>query len=231
MRSCEYLHVTGDRKTELLRIHDIRFFQNKVDITAQLDIAHLADFLCITFRDQKNGIKQETITMSRTGDAILCPVVQAAFIIRRILTLPGTDCTTPINTYASGTRLYNLTATSALTRLRLRASQLGHQHLGFRPADIGLHSIRTSAAMAMVLSGIPTYMVMLIGRWKSDAFLTYIRKQVAEFSSTVSRKMITITTLFQPPDATQLHVPFTSQLTLAGREAQAHATFPTNQQI
>jgi hypothetical protein len=80
--------------------------------------------------------------------------------------------------------------------------------------------------MAMVLAGVPTYMVMLIGRWRSDAFLTYIRKQVAEFSSTVSCRMITITTFFHPPDETNLHVPFTSRLTLAGREAQAMATNP-----
>ena len=229
MRSCEYLQVKGDRKTELLCIHDLRFFQHNVDITAQSDNIHLADFLCITFREQKNGIKQETITMSRTTDAILCPVVQGATIIRRILSLPGTNCTTPINTYLSGTCLFGLTATTALNRLRCHASKLGSSHLGFLPVDIGLHSIRTSAAMAMVLSGIPVYMIMLIGRWKSDAFLTYIRKQVAEFSSTASSKMITIKTLFQPPDATLLNAPFTSRLTLAGREAQAQATLPTNQ--
>ena len=31
---------------------------------------------------------------------------------------------------------------------------------------------------------------MLIGRWSSDAFLRYIRKQVEEFGSDVAKKMI-----------------------------------------
>jgi hypothetical protein len=45
--------------------------------------------------------------------------------------------------------------------------------------------------MAMILSGVPNYMAMLIGRWKSDAFLAYMRKQVAEFTKLVSQQMIT----------------------------------------
>jgi hypothetical protein len=33
-------------------------------------------------------------------------------------------------------------------------------------------------------------MVMLIGRWSSDAFLQYIQKQVMEFSHNVSKRML-----------------------------------------
>ena len=40
---------------------------------------------------------------------------------------------------------------------------------------------------------------MLIGRWKSDAFLTYLQKQVAEFTKLVSQQMITIPNFFHPP--------------------------------
>lgn len=41
--------------------------------------------------------------------------------------------------------------------------------------------------MAMILSGVPNYMVMLIGRLKSNVFLTYIHKQVAKFTKSVSQ--------------------------------------------
>ena len=51
----------------------------------------------------------------------------------------------------------------------------------------------------MILAGVPTYMVKLIGRWKSDAFLTYIRKQVADFSNNMSRNMIRFMTFFTLP--------------------------------
>jgi hypothetical protein len=67
---------------------------------------------------------------------------------------------------------------------------LGPDVLGFTPDQIGLHSARSGAAMAMFLAGIPVFTIMLMGRWSSDAFLRYIRKQVKEFSLGVSSKMI-----------------------------------------
>ena len=72
--------------------------------------------------------------------------------------------------------------------------------LGLHPEDIGLHSLRASAAMAMYLNGIPVYTIMLLGRWSSDAFLRYIRKQVTEFSNGVSRKMIQNPRFHHMPD-------------------------------
>ena len=40
------------------------------------------------------------------------------------------------------------------------------------------------------LNYVPTYTIMLVGRWSSDAFLKYIRRQVQEFTSGVSTRMI-----------------------------------------
>jgi hypothetical protein len=42
----------------------------------------------------------------------------------------------------------------------------------------------------MYLAHIPVFTIMLLGCWSSDAFLRYIRKQVKEFSSGISAKMI-----------------------------------------
>jgi len=220
MRSCEYLTITGERRTKLLRVQDLRFFQDRTDITHDHTTNHLADIICITFRDQKNGEKDEAITLSRTSDPIMCPVCQGACIVNKILNIPGTNTSSAINTYMSGTQTYTLKAETAIKRVRTLATTLGRDHLGYDPLDIGLHSIRSAAAMAMILSGVPNYMVMLIGRWKSDAFLIYIRKQVAEFTKTVSQKMITTTTFFHPPDNTPA---FTSRSTMAGRDAHATA--------
>jgi hypothetical protein len=67
---------------------------------------------------------------------------------------------------------------------------IGKTRLGITKEEVGTHSIRSGAAMAMYLVECPVYTVMLIGRWSSDAFLRYIRKQVMEFSHTVSKKML-----------------------------------------
>jgi hypothetical protein len=44
--------------------------------------------------------------------------------------------------------------------------------------------------MAMYLASVPVYTIMLIGRWSSDAFLCYIRKQVKLFSKHVAKQML-----------------------------------------
>lgn len=150
----------------------------------------------------------------------MCPVQQSACIVNRILDIPGTTPAAAINTYWSGSRMYTLKSDTAIKRIRQLATTLGRDHLGYEPHEIGLHSICTAAAMAMILSGVPNYMVMLIGRWKSDAFLTNIHKQVTEFTKSISQKMIMTTTFFHPPANNPA---FTSCSTIAGREAH-HAT-------
>jgi hypothetical protein len=44
--------------------------------------------------------------------------------------------------------------------------------------------------MALPLADVPVYIIMLLGRWSSDAFLLYIRTSVVEFSHDISTKMI-----------------------------------------
>jgi hypothetical protein len=62
--------------------------------------------------------------------------------------------------------------------------------LGFQANEIGTHSIRSGGAMAMKLSGAEDSTIRLIGRWKSDSFLKYIRKQIQQFSSNISSRML-----------------------------------------
>ena len=74
--------------------------------------------------------------------------------------------------------------------LRDAVVAIGEDVLGFKKEQVGTHSIRSGAAMAMYLGECPVYTIMLIGRWSSDAFLRYIRKQVEQFSHNVSKRML-----------------------------------------
>lgn len=87
--------------------------------------------------------------------------------------------------------------------LSLRASviAIGEDILGVSANDIGTHSIRSGAAMAMYLGECPVFTIMLIGRWSSQAFLRYIRKQVEQFSQDISAKMIKVQFFRHVPDA------------------------------
>jgi hypothetical protein len=54
--------------------------------------------------------------------------------------------------------------------------------------------------MEMYLAGVPVYTIMLIGRWSSNAFLRYIRKQVKQFLQKVAKKMQTHQSFRMIPD-------------------------------
>ena len=54
--------------------------------------------------------------------------------------------------------------------------------------------------MAMYMKECTIYTIMMIGRWSSDSFLRYIRKQVEQFSHNVSRRMIRFQFHHQIPD-------------------------------
>jgi len=70
---------------------------------------------------------------------------------------------------------------------------------GVKHKDVGLHSLRSSAAMAMYLNGIPTPTIMLLGRWPSDAVMRYIRKTVSELGMKVSERMLQNPAFHQVP--------------------------------
>lgn len=134
MHCCKYLTITGERCTKLLPVQDIRFFQDRVDITAQCDTNnHLANIICIMFWDQKNGEKDKAITLSRTTDPIImCPVRQGAGIVNRILTIPSQTEMATINTYVSGSCMYRLKSDTAITRVQQLVKDIGRDQLGHK---------------------------------------------------------------------------------------------------
>jgi integrase len=131
----------------------------------------------------------------------MCPVTAAASIIRRLQREHATDDTFLYEYKRKDDHQGQLTTTAALKLLRHFISTINHTAYGLEPTEIGLHSLRSSAAMAMYLNGIPVYTIMLLGRWSSDAFLRYIRKQVEEFGHDVSRKMIQTPRYHHVPNA------------------------------
>ena len=44
---------------------------------------------------------------------------------------------------------------------------------GLAKEEIGLHSIRSGGAIAMLLSGLTTIITQRVGRWKSDTVMKY----------------------------------------------------------
>ena len=62
--------------------------------------------------------------------------------------------------------------------------------LGFGPNELGTRSIRTSAAMGWFLAGKHPTKIKLMGRWKSEAWQHYLRKQIMEFGKGVATALL-----------------------------------------
>jgi hypothetical protein len=154
-------------------------------------------FLSVTFAHQKNNHKHETRTQQRTTDDILCPVRAWSSTIIRLASYPNTNDNTPINlvydrSSPTPLRLSYISQKSTNTLLRLTCRLQPPQHFGYLPTNVGSHSLRSGAAMALFLANEPVHKIMILGRWSSDAFLAYIRPQVQEWTSGMSISMSSI---------------------------------------
>ena len=204
MRSCEYSSVTTERKTKILTVRNIRFLRgNKLIKTSQTMNLSRATTVSICFMRQKNNEKEAVITMHRTKNG-LCPVEIWGQIVKRILSYPKTSLDSPVNLYANetkkGVRYTQIKSTQVLQHIRNIVTQIGSNTLGFEAKEVGTHSIRSSFAMMLHVQGISSEKIMLQGRWRSTAFLTYLRVQVTKFSDGLSDKMIQNRDFYNVPD-------------------------------
>lgn len=191
-RSCEYLKVPAaeKKKTNILRLRDIRFSKNGIELFHNNPQLELADSVSLTFTNQKNGIKNDRVTHQRTNDILFCPVRTFAKIMKRIRSYAGSLDNTPISAVWRHGKIDHISSKEMTIALRNAVEAYGETKLGINREDIGTHSLRSGSAMAMYLGECPVYVIMMIGRWSSDAFLVYIRKQIEQFSHGVSSKML-----------------------------------------
>ena len=68
-------------------------------------------------------------------------------------------------------KLMEVTSKMLLDHIRAAVTFSGEAKLGYSIGDICTHSIWSSAAMAMYLTGVPVFTIMMIGHWSSNAFL------------------------------------------------------------
>ena len=62
---------------------------------------HNANFVLVTYRDQKNSDRMETVMLFRTNDDTMCPVRQAAALVQRLRHNKRTTDNTTVDTFVS----------------------------------------------------------------------------------------------------------------------------------
>ena len=188
--------ASREGKTRRVTVGDVTFRdRNRMILTVEnWDDVELCSYVTVTFRDQKNGEKGEKRTQGRTGDPVLDPVQRLASVILRLKR--------KMTTVRQETELCNvglvdgkerLTARVVLQTLKFVCGNYGgKQVFGFAPANVGNKSLCSGAAMSLALSpkNYSTMKIMVLGRWKSDKFMRYIRPQVLEMTSGLSADMV-----------------------------------------
>ena len=190
MRSCEYTTTPNMliKKTKLLELQDITFLDNQHNLISHKHRNILTKAFCvvISFKSQKNGVIEE-INYLRSNKR-LCPVVIWARICQRIASYDNTTEKSTVNTVylSSQKKLIRLKSSYIVKTLKSAVKIAGAKRLGLHLSSIGTHSIRTSFAMMLALRRYPDSTIMKKGRWKSNAFLLYIRTYVDQFGADCS---------------------------------------------
>ena len=185
MRSCEYSKVSNqdDRKTKLLCLRNIRFFKDNSLIPQNSPSLDSASLISITFEDQKNRDKNESINLHRSSDPTLCPVKAWARTISRIWSYKGSSPNTPVNDFRLNGKKYQITNYMIVKSLRTTVESMSNENLGFSKEEIGTHSIRLGGAMALCLAKVEVYAVKIIGRWKRLFRITSTTNPICFISS------------------------------------------------
>lgn len=186
-RSCEYTKTpkNEEKKTRLLELQDIRFYDSRKKEVKHAHIKARAselEFVAIRYRNQKNGEVNEVV-VQRRNHKDLCPVIEWRDLAIRIWSYPGTHARTTVNTFfdTKKQRFYDIESKHVLAHLRRVVQHRGAKLLGIPIKSVGTHSVRISFAMLMHLNGSNDSKIMKMGRWKSAAFLAYIRSYVDQF--------------------------------------------------
>ena len=201
-RSCEYSVVPQkEQKTRPIRVCDVFFRIGPREIPHNSPEIWNAETVVIGFGPQKSGFYQDEIPMDASTDPLLDPRKLWADTISRIQAYPNFNPQWPIYTFYNPTRkrFEQITSKEIETDIKRAVKLVGKDKLGFGPEEVGTHSVRSSLAMQLYLQRVPPYTIMLIGRWRSDAFLTYIEKQCREFTKGMSQIMLTLDSFHQLP--------------------------------
>ncbi len=78
-----------------------------------------------------------------------------------------------------------------VTMLLKKAAATCAHDTGITPAMISVQSLRSGGATALMCANIDTRVIQLLGRWQSDAMLTYLRSQAFNNHGNFSTKMLT----------------------------------------
>ena len=198
LRPSECLDSNAKTRSQAFRLCDIHFTvdgQQALTTTLTLNDENCRKITAatLTFSDQKSGVRGEQIGHRATNDLLFCPC-QALARIARHLRRHRAPPLTPIYTYYNK-RDNRSNSTSTITPqfitngLRYAARDL-HETTGIDPALVSVRSLRPGGATALLCAGVDTSTIQLLGCWRSEAMLRYLRVAATTVTHQHSQAML-----------------------------------------
>ena len=165
-----------------------------------------ATMAMLLFTTQKNGVKGEVVGQGPSGDPLLCPQDTLA---RRIIHLRkhNADKTCPIASVMTPKGSWKHVTPTMITKVLKGAVSLSGENLGFLPKDVSARSLLAAGAMALLCSVIDTYIIQLVGQWRSDEMLRCLQLQAEPLMQGFSKRMVTHGNYSMLPGQRVLDVP------------------------
>lgn len=179
LRPAEYLLGSGQTRSTAFRLCDASFVVDDRAILAtdaslnDLDVSRILR-ATLTFNDQKNAVRGEQITHAATTDPQLCPCKALARLCAT-LRAHGAAAATPLYTYYPSDGPPLGVTPDHLTAALKASARATQPSTGIPPDLISARSVRPGGATALLCSGVESDVIQLLGRWRSDAMLRYLR--------------------------------------------------------
>ena len=141
----------------------------------------------LTFPDQKNRHKNETIGHKASGDLCASPTVAVGHQVAHLVANGATE-DTPLCAFKEGGHWFAVTAEMITDLLRQAVRECPSS--GLTPDDVSARSLRATGAMAMLCDGIDQDTTKLHGRWRSEELLTYLHTQAKPLYRDLSARML-----------------------------------------
>lgn len=191
LRPGEYTDAASD--TTPFTLGNVQMFIGctRLDImTVEERVLDQARSVSLTFTTQKNGVENEVIKQGLSGDPYVCCV---RAIKRRVCHLRSHDAplSSPLGRVYTrdGRRPTGVTPALITTTLRGAVRILG-PGLGFVASDVSARSLRAAGAMALLVSGVDTDIISMLGRWRSDEMFRYLHLTAEPIMRKFAAKML-----------------------------------------
>ena len=192
----DYLNRPDDTRSESFLFRNIQFNIGSAmhpAPSAPLNDANqvkLIQHAYLTFADQKNAVKGELIGHAATNHPMLCGAKALGRIVHRYLKC-GAPLDTPICRHCnpSDKTWYDIKSKHITNALRHAAERVSDK-TGIDHMLVSARSLRPRGATALMMAGVDTDHICLMGRWKSDAMFRYLRIQAATHARGFAQKML-----------------------------------------